>query len=188
MNSMIQECLGDQYVMIASVCLQATHLVVFTTTRLSPLISNIQTDTCATGFKDMVGNKGGVKISFDLVDTSMSFINGHLHSGLNGVANRNLDIQKILSQFIYNRPFSSKNQILPEVTLPDIILFMGDLNYRINGYKPSIMQAMGKDRYDLLINSEQLLMEKQLGNIPSFLLEGHIAFAPTFKRKPFDNS
>ena len=93
-----------------------------------------------------------------------------------------------MSQFIYNRPFSSKNQILPEVTLPDIILFMGDLNYRINGYKPSIMQAMGKDRYDLLINSEQLLMEKQLGNIPSFLLEGHIAFAPTFKRKPFDNS
>lgn len=92
MNQMIQECLGKQYVMIGSVCLQATHLVVFVNVRLSPLISNIETDFIATGFKNMIGNKGAVKISFDLVDTSMTFINSHLHSGLNGVAKRNLDI------------------------------------------------------------------------------------------------
>jgi len=51
MNQMIQTCLGDEYVMVSSVCLQATHLVVFVRKRLSPLISNIVTDTCATGFK-----------------------------------------------------------------------------------------------------------------------------------------
>ena len=65
-----------------------------------------------------------------------------------------------MGQFIYNRMAGSvatKNrvQIMPEAPqLPDVILFMGDLNYRINGFKPSIMQAMGKDRYDLLINSD----------------------------------
>lgn len=90
---MIQECLGDEYVMISSVCLQATHLVVFATKKLSPLISNVETDYIATGFKNMIGNKGAVKIKFDLVDTSMILINAHLHSGLNGVANRNSDIQ-----------------------------------------------------------------------------------------------
>jgi len=62
MNQMIQECLGNQYVMIGSVCLQATHLVVFVSVRLSPLISNIKTDFIATGFKNMIGNKGAVKI------------------------------------------------------------------------------------------------------------------------------
>ena len=46
--------------MIGSVCLQATHLVVFSTKRLSPLISNIETDIIATGFKNMIGNKGAV--------------------------------------------------------------------------------------------------------------------------------
>ena len=196
---MIQECLGQKYVMIGSVCLQATHLVVFSTTRLSPLISNIETDVIATGFKNMIGNKGAVQIKFDLVDTSMSFINVHLHSGLNGVAKRNHDIQQIWSRFIYNRTegsskgSSNKVHIMPAEaletpSLPDVIIFMGDLNYRINGFKPSIMQAMGKDRYDLLIHSDQLLMERQLGNVPTELKEGHIAFAPTFKRKPFDNS
>ena len=60
MNQMIQECLGDRYFMIGSVCLQATHLVIFSTKRLSPLISNIETDFIATGFKNMIGNKGAV--------------------------------------------------------------------------------------------------------------------------------
>ena len=44
----------------------------------------------------------------------------------------------------------AKGQIVPapqveeKVILPpqDILLFMGDLNYRINGYKPSILTAM----------------------------------------------
>ena len=31
-------------------------------------------------------------------------------------------------------------------------------------------------------------MEIALGNVPSFFKEGQIAFAPTFKRKPFDNA
>ena len=51
----------------------------------------------------------------------------------------------------------NKARIMPDAAppqLPDVIVFMGDLNYRINGFKPSIMQAMGKDRYDLLINSD----------------------------------
>lgn len=114
MNQMIQECLGDQYVMIASVSLQATHLVVFSTTRLSPLISNIQTDYLATGFKNMVGNKGAVKISLNLVDTSLTFINAHLHSGLNGVAKRNDDIMQIMARFVYFTELpSQKNKVMP---------------------------------------------------------------------------
>ena len=64
-----------------------------------------------------------------------------------------------MGQFVYQRTMGSvstkKVQIMPEAPqLPDVIIFMGDLNYRINGFKPSIMQAMGKDRYDLLINSD----------------------------------
>ena len=128
--------------MIGSVCLQATHLVVFSSTRLSPLISNVKTDIIATGFKNMVGNKGSVCIKLDLVDTSMSFINVHMHSGLNGVAKRNHDIQQTMNRFIYNRGSTSGNkvQVMPEEPeLPDVIIFLGDLNYRINGFKPSIM-------------------------------------------------
>ena len=68
MNQMIEETLGDRYVMVQSVSLQATHLVVFISKRLSPLVHNNESDTIATGFKNMMGNKGAVKIKFDFVD------------------------------------------------------------------------------------------------------------------------
>ena len=61
MNEMVQECLGNDYLMITSVSLQATHLVIFINKRLSPLVSNVETDFIATGFKNMMGNK----LSFD---------------------------------------------------------------------------------------------------------------------------
>ena len=81
MNRMIAEALGDDYVMLQSVSLQATHLVVFVSKRLSPLINNVRFETLATGFKNMVGNKGAVMIEFNFVDKKMVFVNCHLHSG-----------------------------------------------------------------------------------------------------------
>ena len=67
-------------------------MAIFALKRLAPLISAIESDYIATGFKNMVGNKGAVMIKFNLVDTSFVFMNGHLHSGLNGVGKRNHDI------------------------------------------------------------------------------------------------
>ena len=56
----------------------------------------------------------------------------------------------------------------PSSPLADLLIFLGDLNYRVSGFKPSIMQAMGLDKYDLLINGDQLNFERALGNIPKF--------------------
>ena len=139
-----------------------------------------------------MGNKGGVSISFTLHDTTMKFICCHLHSGLDGVSKRNADIKDIMNSLVYPKVSkSSSTKVVAETrekVLPEILIFLGDLNYRINGFKPSIMQCIGQDRYDLLIQSEQLLIEKQLGNIPTQFQEGEIAFAPTFKRAPYDNT
>jgi len=59
-----------------------------------------------------------------------------------------------MAQFVYGKKQSEAAQVMPEVRLPDVLLFMGDLNYRVNGFKPSIMQAMSQDRYDLLVNCD----------------------------------
>ena len=91
MIRMIQECLGESFVMIGSVCLQATHLVIFASNRISPLISEVETSHVATGFKGKVGNKGAVKINFNLVDQKIIVINAHMHSGMESVAKRNHD-------------------------------------------------------------------------------------------------
>jgi len=78
---MIKEILGDDYFMLHSVSLQANYLVVFAHIRLHPLVTAVESDNIATGFKNMVGNKGAVKISFKLAETSLCFINAHFHSG-----------------------------------------------------------------------------------------------------------
>ena len=59
-NALIQQSLGNKFTIVSSVCLQATHLVIFAHKKLSPLISEVETDFIATGFKNMMGNKGAV--------------------------------------------------------------------------------------------------------------------------------
>ena len=47
---------------------------------------------------------------------------------------------------------------------------------------------MSQDFYEVLRYNDQLFIEKQIGNIPRYLKEGPIEFAPTFKRKPGSNT
>lgn len=81
MNQMIQESLGHDYTMVGSVSLQATHMVVFAHMRLMPMISKVSTDTVATGWGSMMGNKGAVKLEFRIAEKRLVFINAHMHSG-----------------------------------------------------------------------------------------------------------
>jgi len=83
LNHSIAACLGENFKMISSVSLQATHLVVFAHITLIPLISEVSHDDIATGFKSMMGNKGAVTVRFKLGHTSLRIINAHFHSGQN---------------------------------------------------------------------------------------------------------
>ena len=78
---------GDTYQNISSHSLMGTHLVVFASVRLIPIISNIQVHHVATGLMGSIGNKGGVGISFNIGQTSCLFINCHLASGEDDVCN-----------------------------------------------------------------------------------------------------
>lgn len=81
--------LGDDYVMISSYALGGTHLAVFAHIAITPLISNISSECVATGIKNVVGNKGGVGIRFQLGKTSVLCISGHLAAGQGAVERRN---------------------------------------------------------------------------------------------------
>lgn len=130
-------CLGENFKMISSVSLQATHLVVFAHIQMIPLISQISHDDYATGFKNTMGNKGGVTIRFKLAKTSIRVITGHFHSGQHNLAARNRDMNEIFQAFCTNQSRGQRNQVVPSSKLPeysdDVLIFMGDLNYRING-------------------------------------------------------
>lgn len=58
-----------------------------------------------------------------------------------------------MERLIYGEELSA-SQLLPEIALPDVLVFLGDLNYRINGFKKSVVQAIEKGRYDMLIKCD----------------------------------
>jgi phosphatidylinositol-bisphosphatase len=64
---------------------------------------------------------------------------------------------------------------------------MGDLNYRINGDRSAIIEAMHQNLYEELLHNDQLCFEMKIGRVKG-LYEGKIRFAPTYKRKPKKNT
>lgn len=109
LNDLIGVCLGENFKMISSVSLQATHLVVFAHIQIIPLISQISYDDYATGFQNTLGNKGGVTIRFKLAQTSIRVITSHFHSGQHNLAARNRDINEIFQAFCTNQPRGQRN-------------------------------------------------------------------------------
>ena len=108
------------------------------------------------------------------------FINAHLHSGQNAVEKRNADLAAAMGRFVHQN-IDNDEEISSRI--PDLLILVGDLNYRVDGFKDSIVQAMSADKYELLLPTDQLYVEQELGNVTSMLKEGKIEFAPTFKRK-----
>ena len=65
-----------------------------------PIITNVKSDCLATGIQNMVGNKGGICISFNLGKSSLAFVSCHLAAGQNAVDRRNQDFDNIFRKLI----------------------------------------------------------------------------------------
>lgn len=59
------------------------------------------------------------------------------------------------------------------------------MNYRINGVVGAIMHAMKKNMYEVLIDNDQLSIERKIGRFNPLFKEGPILFTPTYKLKKF---
>ena len=97
--------------MVSSFALGPTHLIVFARIHLTPIISNIESDCVATGISNVLGNKGGVSISFKIGKTSIICISSHLAAGHNHVERRNEDWRKIYQALILkNKDYKESNK------------------------------------------------------------------------------
>lgn len=99
-EKILQEYLGEDFVMISSYSLGATHLAVFAHISLAPIISNVESECIATGIKNIVGNKGAVGIRFKIGKTSILCISSHLAAGEFKVEKRNEDFKKIYKKIV----------------------------------------------------------------------------------------
>jgi hypothetical protein len=76
----------------------------------------------------------------------------------------------------------------PDENTFDCIIWLGDMNYRINGVIGPIAHAMNKNMYEVLLDNDQLNIERKIGRIAQIFKEGEILFPPTYKLLKHDDA
>ena len=168
-ENQLKDFFGNEYEILSSVTLAAIHIIIFVKKNLRKKINYVNYNKVKTGAKNFLGNKGAVGIWFTLININIMFINSHLAADMNFIKKRNNNFEYIMNNINHNY-FNL-----------DFVVFMGDLNYRLNLRNINIDDI--RINYLNYIPYDQLNQEKKnIKNIFGFE-EGKINFLPTFKYK-----
>ena len=161
---------GKDYVRLLTETLGGIHLIIFIRNIHKNYILNYCKEYIKTGFYGIIGNKGGIGIGFKMYDISFFFINCHLSYGFNNSNLRNYDFDYI------------KKYIHPNLDKYDIIIWMGDFNYRVNKTMEEIEDIYKEKKEMTLLEFDQMNNEINNFNLKtSGFKEGNINFLPTYK-------
>eukprot|EP00198_Chlamydomonas_reinhardtii_P004327 XP_001693663.1 predicted protein [Chlamydomonas reinhardtii] len=161
----IKEAVGPGYFKVAGVHMGQIRLLLFARNDIYAAVSD-----------------GGVGVSLRVWDTTLAFINSHLAAHQDKTRARNAHYRDIVRGL---KPLASDpGGVMDALTAPHHVVWMGDLNYRLDwgaqAHTPTESPAPG-DFADLVREADQL--RKEVGAKRAFLgfTEGPIAFEPSFK-------
>ncbi|NXY87918.1 SYNJ1 protein, partial [Alcedo cyanopectus] len=168
-----------KYVLLASEQLVGVCLFVFIRPQHAPFIRDVAVDTVKTGMGGATGNKGAVAIRMLFHTSSLCFVCSHFAAGQSQVKERNEDFVEIARKlgFPMGRMLFSH----------DYIFWCGDFNYRIDIPNEEVKDLIRQQNWDALIAGDQLINQKNSGQIFRGFLEGKINFAPTYKYDLFSD-
>ncbi|XP_066330970.1 type II inositol polyphosphate 5-phosphatase 15-like isoform X2 [Miscanthus floridulus] len=168
---------------------------------LKPHVGDVDAAAVPCGFGRAIGNKGGVGLRIRVFDRRICFVNNHFAAHQENVSRRNADFDHIYRTMTFNKPHGStasatsvqlhkavsanENQAdedRPELAEADMVVFLGDFNYRLNGITYDEARDMVSQRsFDWLRERDQLRAEMKAGNVFQGMREGPIKFPPTYK-------
>ncbi|XP_022856276.1 type I inositol polyphosphate 5-phosphatase 1-like [Olea europaea var. sylvestris] len=125
--------------------------------------------------------QGSISISMSIYQTLFCFICSHLTSGEKDAdaAKRIADVQEIHRRTRFNS--------LSSIGLPknicdhERIIWLGDLNYRLNLSYEKTRELISKKDWAKLVEHDQLIRELRKGQAFDGWSEGTLNFAPTYK-------
>lgn len=164
---------NETYVLVTCVQLVGVCLFLFVKPKYARFIHDVSTDSVKTGLGGAAGNKGGVGIRLRLYNSSLCFICSHFAAGQSQVNERNSDFKEISRKMF--------NSIGKNLYSHDFIFWCGDFNYRIDMPIDDCKQMIMEQKWDLLLEKDQLTCQQKDGNVFRNYLEGRINFAPTYK-------
>ncbi|KAM3258557.1 hypothetical protein ACQJBY_044662 [Aegilops geniculata] len=131
----------------------------------------------------------------------MCFVSNHFAAHLEAVARRNADFDHIYRTMAFNKPHGSTSsatsvqlhrtvnvngnpvdEVRPDLADADMVVFLGDFNYRLYGITYDEARDMVSQRsFDWLREKDQLRAEMKAGKVFQGMREGLIKFPPTYK-------
>lgn len=189
---------GTKYALVVSKSLVGIYAVMFVREELRQVVSKVSTVVSPCGLIGMVGNKGAVGIRAKVHSEYICFIGSHLAPHVGNVWKRNRDYADLSRRLLFpvwkegsnSKPASSyeeliikwnDNESLGTIWDCGLLIWTGDLNYRVAlGPMETFQRALQGD-YDTLLLHDQLRTEIAAGRAYQPFSEGPIDFPPTFK-------
>ncbi|KAJ1409289.1 WD40/YVTN repeat-like-containing domain superfamily [Sesbania bispinosa] len=145
--------------------------------------------------------KGAVGLRIRVYNRIMCFVNCHFAAHLDAVGRRNADFDHVYRTMSFGRPTNVLNATpagtsssvpifrgtnsaegMPELSEADMIVFLGDFNYRLDGISYDEARDFVSQRcFDWLRERDQLRAEMEAGNVFQGMREAIITFPPTYK-------
>ncbi|GAA5831599.1 hypothetical protein JCM11251_000764 [Rhodosporidiobolus azoricus] len=201
----IEEALGKKdgalkYEKLHSRQLVGALILVYARADIREHISEVASASLATGLMGLVANKGGVGVRLKYKDTPLTFINSHLAAFTENVAQRNAQVRDTASTLLFPleegknrdpwtpnlRPDAVRPSSLPgrdgySVWEAETLVWMGDLNYRIDLPRKEVDRMIEGKEWELLQRFDQLRIQRHHHLAFADFEEARIDFPPSFK-------
>ncbi|XP_075449989.1 synaptojanin-1 isoform X3 [Ascaphus truei] len=169
----------NKYVLLASEQLVGVCLFIFIRPQHAPFIRDVAVDTVKTGMGGATGNKGAVAIRLLIHTTSLCFVCSHFAAGQSQVKERNEDYMEIARKL----SFPMGRMLFSH----DYVFWCGDFNYRIDLKNEEVKEMIRSQNWDSLNLGDQMINQKNDGQIFRGFIEGKVNFAPTYKYDLFSD-
>ncbi|XP_019084042.1 PREDICTED: type I inositol polyphosphate 5-phosphatase 1-like [Camelina sativa] len=171
------------YVRIVSKQMVGVFLTIWVRRSLRKHIRNLSVSTVGVGVMGYIGNKGSVSVSMSVYQTPFCFVCTHLASGEKDGDHRkrNADVSDIHRRTQFHPHSLSATRLPRSIRDHERIIWLGDLNYRINLSYEKTHELIARKDWKKLTEKDQLTREMRQGRVFEGWSEGTLDFPPTYK-------